>query len=126
MASILDRDGIPLAVSDDAVAIAADPQLTAPIAQQLAAILSGWLPAMSYDQIVTLLVRPDSRYVVVARKVSPRDVGEHPVRAEGGSSSAVCTPSRTPSGHIRAGRSRRTWSASSVPTARVSAGSSTA
>jgi cell division protein FtsI (penicillin-binding protein 3) len=69
--AIVDRDGIPLAVSEDAVAITADPKLTAPIAQPLAKLLAAKLPALTYDKIVTQLVQP-SRFEYVARKVSPR------------------------------------------------------
>ncbi len=70
--SILDRDGVPLAVSDDAVAIVADPKQTAPVAQQLAAILSSRITSPAYDQIVTKLLTPNSRFERIARKVSPQ------------------------------------------------------
>lgn len=70
--SIVDRDGVPLAVSDDAVAITADPKQTAPVAQQLATILAAHLPSLTYDTIVTKLLTPKSRFEVIARKVGPR------------------------------------------------------
>jgi cell division protein FtsI (penicillin-binding protein 3) len=70
--SILDRDGVPLAVSDDAVAIVADPKQTAPVAQQLATILSSRMTSPTYDDMVTKLLTPNSRFERVARKVSPQ------------------------------------------------------
>ena len=57
--SILDRDGVPLAVSDDAFAIVADPKQTAPVAQQLATILSSKMTSPTYDDMVTKLLTPN-------------------------------------------------------------------
>jgi len=69
--AILDRAGIPLAISEETVAITADPKLTAPVAQRLARLLAAKLPALTYDEIITQLVQP-TRFEYVARKVSPR------------------------------------------------------
>lgn len=70
--AILDRDGVPLAISDDAVAITADPSQTSANAQRIAAILAPMLPGTTYDKIVTALMRPNSRYVKIAGKVRPQ------------------------------------------------------
>jgi cell division protein FtsI (penicillin-binding protein 3) len=70
--AILDRDGEPLAVTEDAVEITADPKLTTPFAQPLARLLADKLPALTYDGIVTNLMKPDTRFVVIAHKVGPR------------------------------------------------------
>ncbi len=70
--AILDRNGEPLAVTEDAVEITADPKLAKPYAQQLAQLLAAKLPTLTYDEIVTDLMRPDTRFVVIAHKVGPR------------------------------------------------------
>jgi cell division protein FtsI (penicillin-binding protein 3) len=70
--AILDRDGIPLAVTEDAVEITADPKLTTPHAQQLATLVTSKLPSLTYDAVVTELMKPDTRFVILAHKVSPR------------------------------------------------------
>jgi cell division protein FtsI (penicillin-binding protein 3) len=69
--AILDRNGVPLAVSDDAVAITADPSQTAEVAPQLAALLAPRLPDTTYDKLLAALTRPKSRFQYLARQVSP-------------------------------------------------------
>jgi cell division protein FtsI (penicillin-binding protein 3) len=73
--AILDRNGVPLAISDEAVAITADPSQTAPDARRIATLLASRLPGATYDKIVTALMQPDSRYEKIAGKVK-REVWE--------------------------------------------------
>lgn len=68
--AILDRNGVPLSVSEDAVAITADPSQTKAVAADLAALLAPKLPGTSYDKLVTAMTRPKSRFQYLARKVS--------------------------------------------------------
>jgi cell division protein FtsI (penicillin-binding protein 3) len=68
--AILDRNGVPLSVSEDAVAITADPSQTKAVAADLAALLAPRLPSTSYDKLVTAMTRPKSRFQYLARKVS--------------------------------------------------------
>jgi cell division protein FtsI (penicillin-binding protein 3) len=68
---IVDRNGVPLSVSDDAVAITADPSQTGKVAGDLAAILSPKLSGTTYDKLVATLTRK-GRFVYVARQVSPQ------------------------------------------------------
>jgi cell division protein FtsI (penicillin-binding protein 3) len=68
--AILDRNGVPLSVSEDAVAITADPSQTKAVATDLAALLAPRLPGTSYDKLVTAMTRPKSRFQYLARKVS--------------------------------------------------------
>jgi cell division protein FtsI (penicillin-binding protein 3) len=70
--AILDRNGVPLSVSEDAVQITADPSQTSKDAPQLAAILAGKLPSTSYDELLEALTKPDSKYQTLARRVSPK------------------------------------------------------
>ncbi|TWD83483.1 peptidoglycan synthetase FtsI [Kribbella amoyensis] len=69
--AILDRNGVPFSVSEDAVAITADPSQTTKVAPQLAAILAPKLSGTSYDKLLGQLTRK-GRYVVLARQVSPQ------------------------------------------------------
>jgi cell division protein FtsI (penicillin-binding protein 3) len=68
--SIEDRNGVELAVTEDAVAITADPQQTKPVAQQLAAILAPKLPGTTTAKLVAAMSGP-GRYTRLARHVSP-------------------------------------------------------
>ncbi|MET9272741.1 penicillin-binding protein 2 [Kribbella sp. NPDC003557] len=68
--TITDRNGVELAVTEDAVAITADPQQTKPVAQQLAAILAPKLPGTTAAKLVTEL-SGTGRYTLLAHQVSP-------------------------------------------------------
>ncbi|MFG1908030.1 peptidoglycan D,D-transpeptidase FtsI family protein [Kribbella sp. NPDC048928] len=68
--TIEDRNGVQLAVTEDAVAITADPQQTKPVAQQLAAILAAKVPGTKTADLVKAMSGP-GRYVRLARHVSP-------------------------------------------------------
>lgn len=70
--SILDRDGVPLAVSDDAVAIVADPKQTSPVASRLTTLLTDEIPGIGYEATIARLQKPNSRFERIARKVSPQ------------------------------------------------------
>jgi cell division protein FtsI (penicillin-binding protein 3) len=67
---IEDRNGVELAVSEDAVAITADPTQTKPVAHQLAAILAAKIPATTVAGLVTQLTGK-GRYTVLAHQVPP-------------------------------------------------------
>ncbi|ONI69735.1 peptidoglycan glycosyltransferase [Kribbella sp. ALI-6-A] len=69
--SILDRNGVPLSVSEDAVAITADPTQTAKIASQLAGVLAPRLSSTDYATLMKKLTGK-GRYVVLANQVSPQ------------------------------------------------------
>jgi cell division protein FtsI (penicillin-binding protein 3) len=69
--SILDRNGVPLAVSEEALAITADPSQTAKDATELARLLTPRLPSTTYDKLLALLSRK-GRFVYLAEKVSPQ------------------------------------------------------
>lgn len=65
---ILDRDGAELASSADAVAITADPTITADTATRIAAVLAQEL-GLDYFGTVEKLRTPDTRFVYLARRV---------------------------------------------------------
>lgn len=67
---IVDRAGVPLAASEEAVAITADPMQTGPVAAQLATILAAKLPGTTYARFHSELTLK-KRYVLLANKVSP-------------------------------------------------------
>ena len=69
--SIVDRNGVPLSVSEDAVAITADPTLTKKVAPELATLLAAKIPGTKYDKLLTDLTRK-GRYVLLANQVSPQ------------------------------------------------------
>jgi cell division protein FtsI (penicillin-binding protein 3) len=69
--SIMDRNGVPLSVSEDAVAITADPTQTSKVAPQLATILAAKVPGTKYDKLLADLTRK-GRYVLLAHQVSPQ------------------------------------------------------
>ena len=69
--AILDRNGVPLSVSEDAVAITADPTQTTPVAPQLASLLAGRIAGTSYPKLLADLTRK-GRYVLLAHQVSPQ------------------------------------------------------
>lgn len=69
--SILDRNGIPLSVSEDALLITADPTQTAPVATQLATILTSKIPGTPYAKFYADLTLK-KRYVQLAHQVSPQ------------------------------------------------------
>lgn len=66
--TIVDRDGVALATSVDAVALAADPTQTADQAPQIAAVLVRHL-GLDYFATVDALRQPDTRFVYLARQV---------------------------------------------------------
>ncbi|MBP2357080.1 cell division protein FtsI (penicillin-binding protein 3) [Kribbella aluminosa] len=68
--TIQDRNGVELAVTEDAVAITADPKQTKPVAQQLAAILAPKLPGTKVADLIKSMSGP-GRFAYVARQVSP-------------------------------------------------------
>ena len=69
--AIEDRNGVELAVSEDAVAITADPSQTKPVAEQLAAILAPKLTSTTYAKLVTAM-SGKGRFAYLARRVSPQ------------------------------------------------------
>lgn len=69
--AILDRNGVPLSVSEEAVAITADPSQTAKDAAELARLLAPRLPATSYEKLVAAMSRK-GRFVFLARQVRPQ------------------------------------------------------
>ncbi|GAA1614033.1 cell division protein FtsI [Kribbella karoonensis] len=68
--TIEDRNGVELAVTEDAVAITADPQQTKPVAQQLAAILAPKLPGTTTAKLIAAMSGP-GRFAYLAHQVSP-------------------------------------------------------
>lgn len=68
--AILDRNGVPLSVSEDAVAITADPTQTSKVANDLATVLAPKLTGTTHAQLVALMNRK-GRFVYLARQVSP-------------------------------------------------------
>lgn len=66
--AILDRNGVELASTVDAVALTADPTMTSDSATQIAAILQRRL-GLDYFDTVGLLRTPDTRFVYLARQV---------------------------------------------------------
>ncbi|ADB31945.1 Peptidoglycan glycosyltransferase [Kribbella flavida DSM 17836] len=73
--AILDRNGVPLSVSEEAVAITADPTLTGKVADQLAGVLAPKLTGTSYAELFENLTRK-GRYVMLAHQVSPQTWNE--------------------------------------------------
>jgi cell division protein FtsI (penicillin-binding protein 3) len=69
--AILDRNGVPLSVSEDAVAITADPSQTSEVAPQLAQILAPKLTGTTYPKLVTAMTGK-GRFAYLARQVSPQ------------------------------------------------------
>ncbi|HEU4948323.1 MAG TPA: penicillin-binding transpeptidase domain-containing protein [Kribbella sp.] len=69
--AILDRNGAPLSVSEDAVAITADPTQTSSVAPELAAMLAPRLTGTTYDKLLAAMTR-NGRFVYLARQVSPQ------------------------------------------------------
>jgi cell division protein FtsI (penicillin-binding protein 3) len=69
--SILDRNGVPLSVSEEALLITADPTQTAPVASQLATILTASIPNVSYAKFYADLTLK-KRYVQLAHQISPQ------------------------------------------------------
>ena len=65
---ITDRNGLVLAATQPAVAVTADPSLTAPRALEIAAVLSSHL-GMSTTELMPLLTKPRSRFVYIKKKV---------------------------------------------------------
>ena len=80
--AILDRNGVPLSVSEDAVAITADPTQTQPVAQQLAAILA---PKLTSTTSAKLLAAMTGKTALRAAGPpgQPADLERHRGRAEG-------------------------------------------
>ena len=68
--AIVDRNGVPLSVSEDAVAITADPSQTSKVADELAAVLAPKLTCTTYDKLVAAMTKK-GRFVYLARQVSP-------------------------------------------------------
>jgi cell division protein FtsI (penicillin-binding protein 3) len=69
--AILDRNGVPLSVSEDAVAITADPTQTKPVAQQLATILAPKLTSTTSAKLLAAMTGK-GRFAYLARQVSPQ------------------------------------------------------
>ncbi|MDO9378771.1 MAG: penicillin-binding protein 2 [Nocardioidaceae bacterium] len=72
---ITDRNGAPLATSVDAVAITADPKMTASSATEIAEVLVQQL-GLDYFRTVERLRKPGSRFAYLARKVPTYDADE--------------------------------------------------
>ena len=126
--TIEDRNGVQLAVTEDAVAITADPQQTKPVAQQLAAILA---PKLTGTTTAKLVADDDPAQAASrtsrarsARRSGPdpgRDQGRERAdrRAEQGQADRgsrprcwpASTPRKTRSAATRTAPSPRTWSA---------------
>jgi cell division protein FtsI (penicillin-binding protein 3) len=68
---ILDRNGVPLSVTEDAVAITADPSQTSKVAPDLAALLAPKLSDTTYDELLAAMTRK-GRFVYLARQVRPQ------------------------------------------------------
>ncbi|MFI5692798.1 penicillin-binding transpeptidase domain-containing protein [Kribbella sp. NPDC051586] len=68
--AITDRNGVELAVSEDAVAITADPTQTKPVAQQLASILAPKLTGTTYAKLVAAMTGK-GRFAYLAHQVPP-------------------------------------------------------
>ncbi|HET6988019.1 MAG TPA: penicillin-binding transpeptidase domain-containing protein [Kribbella sp.] len=68
--AIEDRNGVDLAVSEDAVAITADPTQTKPVAEQLAAILGPKLTGTTSAKLIAAMTG-EGRFAYLAHKVSP-------------------------------------------------------
>jgi len=69
--TIEDRNGVQLAVSEDAVAITADPAQTKPVAQQLAAILAPKLTSTTSAKLVAAM-SGKGHFAYLAHQVSPQ------------------------------------------------------
>ncbi|WBQ02594.1 peptidoglycan D,D-transpeptidase FtsI family protein [Kribbella sp. CA-293567] len=69
--AILDRNGVPLSVSEEALLITADPTQTAPVAAQLATVLATHIPTTPYAKFYADLTLK-KRYVKLAHQVSPQ------------------------------------------------------
>ena len=65
---ITDRNGLVLAATQPAVAVTADPKLTAPQAAEIAAVLAGHL-GMSETELMPLLTKTGTRFVYIKKKV---------------------------------------------------------
>lgn len=65
---ITDRNGLVMASTEAAVAVTADPTLTGPDAPAIAAVLSPYLH-IAQPQLVTLLTKPGTRFVYLAKRV---------------------------------------------------------
>lgn len=65
---ITDRNGLVLAATQPAVAVTADPSLTAPRALEIAGVLSAHL-GMSTTELMPLLTKPGTRFVYIKKKV---------------------------------------------------------
>lgn len=140
--SIEDRNGVELAVSEDAVAITADPTQTKPVADQLAAILAPKLTSTTSAKLIAAMTGK-GRFAVLAHQVTPRPgtrsrprsrpatrTSPSRTRARPRSSRLRSWPASTPrttrSAATPTAASPRPWSASSALTARACQGSSTA
>ncbi|MEU4289570.1 penicillin-binding transpeptidase domain-containing protein [Kribbella sp. NPDC026596] len=69
--TIEDRNGVQLAVSEDAVAITADPTQTKPVAEQLASILAPKVTSTTYSKLLAAM-SGTGRFAVLAHQVSPQ------------------------------------------------------
>ena len=65
---VTDRNNLVLASTQPAVAVTADPKLTAPDAAQIAGVLAGHL-GMSESELIPLLTKPGTRFVYIKKKV---------------------------------------------------------
>ncbi|WP_371401482.1 penicillin-binding protein 2 [Kribbella sp. NBC_00662] len=68
--AITDRNGVELAVSEDAVAITADPTQTKPVAQQLASILAPKVTGTTYGKLISAMTGK-GRFAYLAHHVPP-------------------------------------------------------
>ncbi len=65
---LTDRNGLVLASTQPAVAVTADPTLTAPKAAEVAMVLSGYL-GMTEFELMPLLTKPNTHFVYIKKKV---------------------------------------------------------
>jgi cell division protein FtsI (penicillin-binding protein 3) len=65
---ITDRNGLVMAATEAAVAVTADPVLTAPRATEISGVLTGYLK-IDRLTLYTLLTKPKTRFVYLAKKV---------------------------------------------------------
>src|SRR5688500_10212428 len=65
---ITDRNGLVMASTAAAVAVTADPQLTAPYAAEIATVLDRYLD-VDPTKMISLLTKPETRFVYLVKKV---------------------------------------------------------
>ena len=113
---ITDRNGTVLASTQPAVAVTADPTLTAPKAAEIAGVLSTHLQ-MPTTELMPLLTKTGTHFVYVKKKVPALTYTRAGQRPGGARVSTGSSGRTTRSGPIPTPRSGHRWSGSSGPTA---------